>query len=308
MSAVIVETPNVVAMAETISHGSLQRTSTLVQIERGGDGLPIYWVPGGGGLSVLMFRDISRRLGGRRPIFGFEMHARLEDAPEDIPQMAGRYVQDLLAHDPRGPYLIFGFSFGGWTAFEMVRQLEARGARVALLGIFDTQIPKQLNAAGRLRAAAHRGAYHVRKMVALPAAELAPYARELGLVASTRLRRHLAALGVDVPKAEDGHGEAAEVFRELDRRNRAMTIAYSEQPHEPVQADIALFLAQRTSQSALPPDLDGRYGWRAMTRGRLDAIPVEGSHLSMLRPPDVDGFAATLERVLATVAQRALPA
>jgi acetoacetyl-CoA synthetase len=299
MSSLLAEARTVRAMAELLARGGSSRNSTLVPLEPRGDGLPAYWVPGGGGLSVLMFRDVSLRLAPERKVFGFELHARLEDAPADLPAMAARYVADLVAHDPRGPYVILGFSLGGWTAFEMTRQLEAQGRQVALLGIFDTAMAQKLRPGETLVATGHRLGYHLRELARLPPSRIVPYARGLGQVASARLRRRLAAMGLDV--APPGEAEASSVFRELDRRSRAMTLAYSRQPHVAVQARMALFLAQRTSQSALPPTLDSRYGWSGLTRGGFEVLSIDGSHLSMLRPPDVEPFAAKLRRLLAEV-------
>lgn len=37
------------------------------------------------------------------------------------------------------------------------------------------------------------------------------------------------------------------------------------------------------SVSTLPPELDGRYGWRRLTRGRFDVVRVGASHLSPQR-------------------------
>jgi len=42
-------------------------------------------------------------------------------------------LQALLEHDPAGPYLLAGHSFGGAVAFEMARLLQAQGREVRLL-------------------------------------------------------------------------------------------------------------------------------------------------------------------------------
>jgi thioesterase domain-containing protein len=47
----------------------------------------------------------------------------------------------LRTVQPHGPYLLGGFSGGGITAYEMARQLEVAGERVALLVMLDTPVP-----------------------------------------------------------------------------------------------------------------------------------------------------------------------
>ena len=54
--------------------------------------------------------------------------------------MARDYVAEIRRIQPKGPYLIGGFSGGGIVGFEMVRQLEAVGERTAALILLDTPI------------------------------------------------------------------------------------------------------------------------------------------------------------------------
>ncbi|HEV3192796.1 MAG TPA: hypothetical protein VGY54_19955, partial [Polyangiaceae bacterium] len=55
------------------------------------------------------------------------------------------------------------------------------------------------------------------------------------------------------------------------------------------------------SKSALPADLDPRSGWSALTTGGFEVIRVEGSHLSMLRPPHLDDMLGKIRELLARV-------
>jgi thioesterase domain-containing protein len=55
--------------------------------------------------------------------------------------MAHDYLAEIRAVQPRGPYLIGGFSGGGIAAYEMARQLIAAGEHVPLLVLLDTPLP-----------------------------------------------------------------------------------------------------------------------------------------------------------------------
>src|SRR5262249_5132331 len=59
----------------------------------------------------------------------------------DLTEMAEHYVEALLAHQPEGPYLLGGYSMGGYVAYEMARLLHARQHEVALLAILDMRAP-----------------------------------------------------------------------------------------------------------------------------------------------------------------------
>ncbi|MHC5863447.1 thioesterase domain-containing protein, partial [Nostoc sp.] len=55
--------------------------------------------------------------------------------------MASHYIEALRRVQPKGPYFLGGWSFGGWVAFEMAQQLQKSGEEVALLAVLDTLAP-----------------------------------------------------------------------------------------------------------------------------------------------------------------------
>jgi thioesterase domain-containing protein len=58
-----------------------------------------------------------------------------------IAAMARSYIQEMLAVDPVGPYLLIGRCQGGIIALEMAHQLQRAGRRVGLLALIDTRDP-----------------------------------------------------------------------------------------------------------------------------------------------------------------------
>jgi Thioesterase domain len=58
-----------------------------------------------------------------------------------VPEVARRYCASVRQVQPEGPYLIYGYSFGGWVGFEMALQLQAEGGLVSLLALGDTPAP-----------------------------------------------------------------------------------------------------------------------------------------------------------------------
>lgn len=60
---------------------------------------------------------------------------------DSVTQMAKAYLDQLLLHRPKGPYLLGGFSFGGILAFEMAIQLRKLGHEIPLLALIDTSSP-----------------------------------------------------------------------------------------------------------------------------------------------------------------------
>jgi thioesterase domain-containing protein len=90
---------------------------------------------------VIPFLQLANHLGTDQPVYGLQAKGvnGAEDNSCTIEGIARDYLREILEFQPAGPYLLGGFSFGGFVAYEMARQLVARGEKVALLAILDTQ-------------------------------------------------------------------------------------------------------------------------------------------------------------------------
>nr|VFJ47074.1 MAG: amino acid adenylation domain-containing protein [Candidatus Kentron sp. FM]VFJ50934.1 MAG: amino acid adenylation domain-containing protein [Candidatus Kentron sp. FM] len=103
--------------------------------------LPLFCVAGVFG-SVFDFIPLSRRLGPEQPLYGLRSLGLDEQIPpytrmEDI---AAHHIEALQTIQPRGPYGIAGYSFGGKVAFEMAHQLIGKGHEVSLLAVIDIRL------------------------------------------------------------------------------------------------------------------------------------------------------------------------
>lgn len=125
-----------------LPHGTLLHVATaspLLVLHPGGTGTPCYWVHAGFG-DVLSYLPLAHLVGADRPVYAFQAPDPLE-APgvyTSIAAMAAAYVALLRAHQPDGPYLLGGWSFGGAVAFEMAQQLWQAGVRDVQLVLLDT--------------------------------------------------------------------------------------------------------------------------------------------------------------------------
>jgi len=92
---------------------------------------------------VLNLRHLAQLLGHDRPFYGLQARGLMgEDAPhDDFTAAALDYIAEMRQVQPRGPYLLGGFSGGGLIAWEIARQLEAAGEDVPLLVLLDTPVP-----------------------------------------------------------------------------------------------------------------------------------------------------------------------
>ena len=118
-------------------------------------GTPFFLVAGMFG-NVLNLRHLAHLLGTDRPFYGLQARGLYgdEEPHRTFEEAAADHIAELRTVQPHGPYLLGGFSGGGITAYEMARQLEAEGERVALLVMLDTPLPM------RPDAVAHRSGDH----------------------------------------------------------------------------------------------------------------------------------------------------
>ncbi|MFC3181701.1 type I polyketide synthase [Cypionkella sinensis] len=121
-----------------------RRFTHLVPMHQGEGGAkqPFFLVAGMFG-NVLNLRHLAQLLGGDRPFYGLQARGLYGDAAphETLPEAAADYIAELRQVQPKGPYMLGGFSGGGLTAWEMARQLEAAGEVVSMVVLLDTPLP-----------------------------------------------------------------------------------------------------------------------------------------------------------------------
>ncbi|HZI32791.1 MAG TPA: amino acid adenylation domain-containing protein, partial [Candidatus Binatia bacterium] len=141
--AAIFQSPTVRQLAKNIREEKKSgTTSSIVKIQPRGTQPPLFLVHGAGGGMLWGYTNLSRHLGPDQPVFAFSSRGLNGQAEfTSIEEMAAQYVADLLAFQPRGPYRLGGYCFGGDVAYEMARQLEARGEKIALLALMNSAPP-----------------------------------------------------------------------------------------------------------------------------------------------------------------------
>ncbi len=278
-SDVVLGAPTV---ADLSSHLVRRRrtASTVVRLRDARSGnttTPVFCVAGGGSPAVSL-RPLANALDGVRPCYAIQARGLEEAARPDlsVEGAARRYVRDMRAVQPRGPYLLAGYSFGGLVAFEMACQLEAAGECVALLAILDTPAPSVMytrrerltaGAPPREHGIARRAQWFVR-------------------AASRQTRDRLAhALAGVIPR------RGAERYDLFYRMASRMTHAY-----RPASTVAGPVVVMSTSDPRFPDDL----GWSSQVRGTVTTVAVPGDHNSMMRRPHVASLGAELSAAIDT--------
>lgn len=93
--------------------------------------------------------DLVRYLDADQPVYGLnygvgaKSRGGMLELPPTLEALAAHYVSELTSMQPSGPYFLIGHSAAGLVAYEMARQLEARGDELGLVGLVDTYFPRE---------------------------------------------------------------------------------------------------------------------------------------------------------------------
>lgn len=260
--------PTVASLAERARWPDI-RPSACVSLRAGGDRPPLFCIAGGGALAIA-FVPLVRYLHPDRPVYGLQNPAVVGGGLPDwsVQSLARRFVKEVRARQPEGPYYLAGHSAGGVIAWEMAQQLARAGERVGLLVLIDTL---RSDVADATRNAAFPGQRSqpsrsvARKLVRL--------GRDLARISLAGVRPHR--LGSTQYELFFRHSEL------LLRRYRP----------RPWGGPAVVFLARASAEK-------GSAFGTALLTGRVETRRRPGDHFTIFREPHAEGFARELEEVL----------
>ena len=253
------------------------RAETILTLQRKGKATPLFLVHAAGGWAF-PYVALARYLGTDRPIHAFQApqlhHGDVTTL--SVTAIASAYIDALRKIQPRGPYHIAGWSFGGLVAFEMANQLRASGETIGKLVLFDTTPPAPASARIKMRA------LHTLLSFAFRASLRAPWLQRIGALRGVGemapLWRFFAAchMGAD----RNGIGPLLR-YAFGERCDRARIDGASEDALWDYLVELANERPTREEQLLLIPGIDGAGARRAlavsMTLERLNATYATSS-------------------------------
>ncbi|RKH29629.1 amino acid adenylation domain-containing protein [Corallococcus praedator] len=239
-----------------------KEAALLMHLQEGRPGqVPLFFVQPIGG-TVFTYMPLTRRLGPARPVYAFRASG-LEPGEvlyRDVPLMARRYVDELLASHPKGPYWLGGHSSGGVIAYEMAAVLLERGHAVSGVIQIDTVTVDD--------------------------------SRRLGIRSVGDVLQLIDAFKEISPRAAEGLKTAME----LDFRLRDVVLATNEAiaAYTPGRHAVPLVYLRAQERDTV---LDGHAEewWRALTTAHFQFHEVPGNHFSVMEAPFVRQVARILE-------------
>ncbi len=268
---------------------SLVRWSPLVPLRATGNQPSLFCVHPGGG-SAFVYIRLADRLHRDRPVYGIDPRGFEGDEPphDCIKTMATYYIETLQTLH-QGPYYLVGWCFGGLVAFEIARQLDQRGQRVAFLGLLD--IPDYYNLVGhqfpqfkekveQFIVLFDQHLTHCREVLpALPPSERFPYVLEQ-------------AKRLDLIPTTFGIPEALNLIDVAEAHKRAIENYVF--PTPPYPGKVTLIQARDGITSTVGRSTKG---WSQLAK-TVEVHWIPGNHFSILGASGVKTLAATLQRCL----------
>ncbi|MGW0936882.1 amino acid adenylation domain-containing protein [Streptomyces sp. NPDC002666] len=287
--------PTVAAVAGLLRKGGATLAfDPLVPIRRAGSRPPVFLVHPMGG-NVLCYVPFARHLPDDQPLYAFQASGGDPGtAPlRTMQAIAAHYVAAMRRVQPEGPYVIGGWSFGGFVAFEMARQLRAAGQEVGRVILLDTVA---LGPADQHRAFTDEallgwffwellllGRGGDSPLEAIPA-EHTTLEEKFDFIAQV-------AADEGILPADSRGSLVGRLFGVYEANWRA-TQHYRPGP---VADDVTLIRAVEPLPQVLhamhgagsTQHKDPANGWHTMTTGRVEVIQVPGDHLSLMEEPHV---------------------
>jgi hypothetical protein len=110
----------------------------VTTIQSGVSRRPFFYLHGHWEGNAYFCYPLAHALGPEQPFYALEPY-RLDDfqIPPPIEKIATAHVESIRAIQPEGPYLLGGYCNGALVAYEMARQLHAKGQEIEMLVLMD---------------------------------------------------------------------------------------------------------------------------------------------------------------------------
>lgn len=278
--------------AKLLNTGTEIYSDCLVPIKSNGNKIPLFIVHGAG-LNVLNFINLSKHFDDEQPIYGIQgtKQKGFDGWYESIEAMAAHYINAIVKVNPKGPYALAGFSFGGIVAFEMTRQLREQGKKVSLTALLDSYVDSSY----------YYGTYRRKKLVRYfdTTHRRLDFLKEMLLswkAFKMRIKgkkdyifkRHFAAKET----MNEQEALALEQFIEADALVKKIVDRYHLKPQA---FEVDLFRSKDDSNYKLDPT---HLGWKKAALHGVTIHNIPGNHLDIVAPPNDKILARLIQDIL----------
>jgi amino acid adenylation domain-containing protein len=300
----VFRSPTVREMAGYIrGENSSSGSHSLVALRSNGAKSPMVFIHGVGGGNIWGYTNLSRHLDPERPVYVIKSRG-LEGYREydTIEEMAAHYLDQLRSLQPKGPYYLGGYCFGGVVAYEMARRLAQTGEEIGLLALLNCSPPNssysnyQLNLPFLYHFSRNLAGWAV-KIWNWDARQKKDFIRWKHRSVKRRAEQLFRRRPRDLSHADTEIDDLVDLsmYKEDQKKLWEQHIQALMKYHPlPYPGEITLF---RTSGHRLLCSFDEDFGWGEMAK-HVRTVMVPGSHETILKEPHVQVVAAEISRRL----------
>jgi amino acid adenylation domain-containing protein len=262
--------PTIRALASAIT-SNLELSGGVIVPLRSGQLKPTLVLIAGVGGHVFAYHQFAHALPVHVPVYGMKAIGveGNEPALDSVPEIAARYVEEILAVESEGPFVVAGYSVGARIALGVALGLEAKGRsvpRVISLDMYAPGHPKKGTLVSRIR-------FQMKQATQNGWRGFATYLKgrltSRFQTARNDVRHELERLGL-VP---------AYILRRVGDGLAKASANYL--PTGKVKGRIINVVCTRKESWQHASLTTSSYGWEAFTQGGVDTLYVDASHLEL---------------------------
>ncbi len=226
---------------------------------------------------IMGYANLVSHMDSEQPVYGLQAVGlkNISLAQKTVQDMAAFYVERVKEVQPEGPYMLAGWCFGGFLAYEMACQLHEAGEKVGFLGMIETWGQPQRGwrfKLHRLKNLFHWG----------PSGWMEFFSRRL----KKRIKQDRNLQQLDFIGELAGDSASAAEIETMKRLYRINFTAGWNYYMKPYPGKVHVFMAEIIIDGIIP---DPHWNWGGLAQIESHIFPCD--HASILKPPNVDKMA-----------------
>jgi amino acid adenylation domain-containing protein len=275
----------------------------LVWLRREGSLPPLFCVHPGGG-SAHWYLRLLPHLDPEQPLAAFEWPGPHDPAAEEptTEVMAERYLAELRAAQPHGPYRLFGWCGGSGITTEMAHRLRDAGEEVTFV-LLDPGLDSHAREHLRNELRLIRRCQEVLDELDRSGEQADPALREEALALLEHIVDEVGPEGVRLPQRGAGTwSRSVRIWREV----MELLMSYR---HRPFPGDLDLIVSDELARGEHEV-ADGQHyeeyleRWRELAGGQVRVHRTAGDHFGVMRAPLVGQLATRIQEAIAVSTAR----
>lgn len=267
--------------------------NSLVPIQPKGKKEPLYLVHGADH-NVMIFKLLSNNLDVDQPVYGLQAKGLngIDEPLGTVEEMAAHYILEIIKSNPKGPYTLAGYSFGGVIAFEMARQLLAQNKDVKRVILLDSYVYPNYYSSNTTTKKIAKTKYRMAMVVFMTKtmfSNKANFDRRIQLfkdgIKNTYLKLKLG--------KENQHKLVNSWPYKLDQMHNKAVDRYQILPLD-IKVDLL-----RVAENDIFYAHDTEFlGWKPIATKGVNKHQIPGNHINMLSPPNDKKLGRILQNIL----------